>query len=300
VTRCLKGVTYFDAVSSVIATIRTVSKIRRALIARAGHKLVSADYSQIESRLLAHIAGIPQLKAAFAEGQDIHAMTASEMFGVPVEGMPADVRRRAKAINFGIIYGISAFGLRPRQSAGHFARGCRRLHQKIFRALSGHSRLYGSNEASRAGKGYVTTIFGRKCHYPRVTASNPSERAFNERVAINAPIQGSAADIIRRAMIRLDEALEQAKLSAKMLLQVHDELVFEVPDAEVEATIEVVRKVMAEAPHRCQGRAKLGRGALSGDESALVCRSITAMVRSCGCSSNVAISASKCHRVDAG
>ncbi len=222
-------------------------KIRRAFIARASHKLVSADYSQIELRLLAHIANIPQLKAAFAEGQDIHAMTAAEMFGVPVDGMPPEVRRRAKAINFGIIYGISAFGLAnqlgiSREEAGAYIK-------RYFERFPGIRTYMDQTKLFVREKGYVTTIFGRKCHYPRVTAANPSERAFNERAAINAPIQGSAADIIRRAMVRMDAALEQAKLSAKMLLQVHDELVFEVPDAEVEATIEVVRKVMADAPH---------------------------------------------------
>jgi DNA polymerase I len=222
-------------------------KIRRAFIARDGNKLISADYSQIELRLLAHIADIPQLKAAFAEGQDIHATTASEMFGVPVKGMPPEVRRRAKAINFGIIYGISAFGLAnqlgiPREEAGAYIK-------RYFERFPGIRAYMDQTKAIVREKGYVTTIFGRKCHYPRVTASNPSERAFNERAAINAPIQGSAADIIRRAMVRMDAALSQANLSAKMLLQVHDELVFEAPDAEVEATIDVVRKVMADAPH---------------------------------------------------
>jgi DNA polymerase-1 len=161
--------------------------------------------------------------------------------------MPPEVRRRAKAINFGIIYGISAFGLAnqlgiPREDAGAYIK-------KYFERFPGIRAYMDQTKFFVREKGYVTTIFGRKCHYPRVTASNPSERAFNERAAINAPIQGSAADIIRRAMIRMDAALEQAKLSANMLLQVHDELVFEVPDAEVAATIEVVRKVMAEAPH---------------------------------------------------
>ena len=222
-------------------------KIRCAFIAAEGNKLISADYSQIELRLLAHIADIPQLKAAFAEGQDIHATTASEMFGVPVKGMPPEVRRRAKAINFGIIYGISAFGLAnqlgiPREEAGAYIK-------RYFERFPGIRTYMDQTKAFVREWGYVTTIFGRKCHYPRVTASNPSERAFNERAAINAPLQGSAADIIRRAMVRMDAALRQAKLSAQMLLQVHDELVFEAPDSEVEATIEVVRKVMADAPH---------------------------------------------------
>jgi DNA polymerase-1 len=222
-------------------------KIRRAFIAQEGHKLISADYSQIELRLLAHIAEIPQLKAAFAEGQDIHAKTASEMFGVPVEGMPSEVRRRAKAINFGIIYGISAFGLAnqlgiPREEAGAYIK-------KYFERFPGIRTYMDETKKFARENGYVRTIFGRKCHYPRITASNPSERAFNERASINAPIQGSAADIIRRAMIRMEAALEKAKLSAQMLLQVHDELVFEVPDSEVAATIDLVRKVMADAPH---------------------------------------------------
>ncbi|RFB79729.1 DNA polymerase I [Methylovirgula sp. 4M-Z18] len=222
-------------------------KIRTAFIATPGHKLISADYSQIELRVLAHIADIPQLKKAFADGLDIHAMTASEMFGVPVAGMPSEIRRRAKAINFGIIYGISAFGLAnqlgiSREEAGAYIR-------KYFERFPGIREYMDVTKKTCREQGYVSTIFGRKCHYPRITASNPSERAFNERAAINAPIQGSAADIIRRAMVRMDDALAEAKLSALMLLQVHDELVFEVPDMEVEATIKVVRKVMENAPH---------------------------------------------------
>ena len=222
-------------------------KIRTAFVATPGHKLISADYSQIELRILAHIADIPQLKKAFDDGLDIHAMTASEMFGVPVKDMPSEIRRRAKAINFGIIYGISAFGLAnqlgiPREEAGAYIR-------KYFERCPGIRDYMERTKKICREQGYVTTVFGRKCHYPRITASNPSERAFNERAAINAPIQGSAADIIRRAMVRMDEALESAKLSAQMLLQVHDELVFEVPDDEVARTIEVVRKVMVDAPH---------------------------------------------------
>jgi DNA polymerase-1 len=221
-------------------------KIRRAFVAAPGHKLISADYSQIELRLLAHIADIAPLKQAFADELDIHAMTASEMFGVPILDMPSEVRRRAKAINFGIIYGISAFGLAnqlgiPREEAGAYIR-------KYFERFPGIRDYMEATKKRARADGYVRTIFGRKCHFPRINAANPSERAFNERASINAPIQGSAADIIRRAMTRMDEALARARLSARMLLQVHDELVFEAPDDEIEATMELAAKVMAEAP----------------------------------------------------
>ncbi len=221
-------------------------KIRRAFIATPGHKLVSADYSQIELRLLAEIADIPVLKQAFRDGLDIHAMTASEMFGVPVKGMPADIRRRAKAINFGIIYGISAFGLAnqlgiPREEASAYIK-------KYFERFPGIRAYMDETRDFCREHGYVVTLFGRKCHYPDIKASNPSHRAFNERAAINARLQGSAADIIRRAMARMDEALAEKKLSAQMLLQVHDELIFEVPDDEVAATLPVVQHVMQDAP----------------------------------------------------
>jgi DNA polymerase-1 len=161
--------------------------------------------------------------------------------------MPSEIRRRAKAINFGIIYGISAFGLAnqlgiPREEAGAYIK-------KYFERFPGIRDYMESTKKLCREQGYVTTIFGRKCHYPRITASNPSERAFNERAAINAPIQGSASDIIRRAMARMDDALVTNGLNAQMLLQVHDELVFEVPEAEIEKTVQVVRKVMVEAPH---------------------------------------------------
>ena len=220
-------------------------KIRKAFVAPPGRKLISADYSQIELRVLAHMADIPQLKKAFADGLDIHAMTASEMFGVPIDGMPAEVRRRAKAINFGIIYGISAFGLAnqlsiPREEAGAYIR-------KYFERFPGIQDYMDRMRGEARAVGYVTTIFGRKCHYPLNEARSQAERGFLERAAINAPIQGSAADIIRRAMIRMEEALAAHGLSAQMLLQVHDELVFEVPDAEVERTIPVICEVMERA-----------------------------------------------------
>jgi DNA polymerase I len=221
-------------------------KIRRAFIALPGTKLISADYSQIELRLLAEIADIEALKRAFREGTDIHAMTASEMFNVPVKGMPGEVRRRAKAINFGIIYGISAFGLAnqlgiSREEAGAYIK-------KYFERFPGIRAFMDATKEACRQTGYVTTLFGRKCHYPDILASNPSIRSFNERAAVNARLQGTAADIIRRAMIRMDEALANQRLAAQMLLQVHDELVFQVPQGEIERTIPVIKRVMEEAP----------------------------------------------------
>jgi DNA polymerase-1 len=221
-------------------------KIRRAFIATPGNKLVSADYSQIELRLLAEIAGIEQLRKAFREGLDIHAMTASEMFGVPIKNMPGEVRRRAKAINFGIIYGISAFGLANQLGIGREEAGT--YIRKYFERFPGIRDYMDETKAFAKKQGYVLTLFGRKCHYPDIGASNASIRSFNERAAVNATLQGSAADIIRRAMIRMDDALAAQKLAAKMLLQVHDELVFEVPEQEVEKTLPVVTKVMIDAP----------------------------------------------------
>jgi DNA polymerase I len=221
-------------------------KIRRAFIAAPGTKLVSADYSQIELRLLAEIAGIEQLRKAFRDGLDIHAMTASEMFGVPIKGMPPEIRRRAKAINFGIIYGISAFGLANQLGIGREEAGA--YIRKYFERFPGIRDYMEESKAFAKQNGYVLTLFGRKCHYPEIRASNASVRSFNERAAINARLQGSAADIIRRAMTRMDDVLTKKKLSAQMLLQVHDELVFEVPDAEVEKTLPVVTRVMVDAP----------------------------------------------------
>src|SRR3990172_5442850 len=220
--------------------------IRTAFIAETGMKLVSADYSQIELRVLAHIADIAQLKKTFADGLDIHAMTASEMFGVPVKNMAPEVRRRAKAINFGIIYGISAFGLAnqlgiSKEQAGQYIK-------TYFERFPGIRDYIEATKKRAHERGYVETIFGRRIHYPEINTKNPGVRGNLERAAINAPIQGSAADIIRRAMIRMPEALRHAHLrSARMLLQVHDELVFEVKDAEVEKTIATVRRVMEKA-----------------------------------------------------
>jgi DNA polymerase-1 len=221
-------------------------KIRTAFVAPPGSKLISADYSQIELRVLAHVADIPQLKKAFADGLDIHAMTASEMFGVPVKGMDPLVRRRAKAINFGIIYGISAFGLANQLSISR--EEAAQYIKTYFQRFPGIRDYMESTKKAARENGYVETIFGRRCHFPRINSPNPSERAFMERAAINAPIQGAAADIIRRAMIRMPAALAGAGLDAKMLLQVHDELVFEAIGAECEETMAVARKVMERAP----------------------------------------------------
>ena len=221
-------------------------RIRTAFVAAPGNKLISADYSQIELRVLAHVANIPQLTKAFADGLDIHAMTASEMFGVPIAGMDPSVRRRAKAINFGIIYGISAFGLAnqlsiSREEAGEYIR-------TYFKRFPGIKDYMEETKAKARAQSYVETIFGRRMHFPRINSPNPSEKAFLERASINAPIQGSAADIIRRAMIRMTPALQKADLKAKMLLQVHDELIFECPENEAAATCELVKKVMTAAP----------------------------------------------------
>jgi DNA polymerase-1 len=221
-------------------------EIRTAFIAERGHKLISADYSQIELRVLAHIAEIPQLRKAFDEGLDIHAMTASEMFGVPIKEMPAEVRRRAKAINFGIIYGISAFGLAAqlgiaKQEAGEYI-------TTYFKRFPGIRDYMETTKKRAHEQGYVETIFGRRVHYPEINTRNPSMRGFLERAAINAPIQGSAADIIRRAMIRMPAALKGAGLgSVRMLLQVHDELVFEAKASDVSKASPIITQVMEKA-----------------------------------------------------
>jgi DNA polymerase-1 len=220
-------------------------EIRTAFIAERGHKLISADYSQIELRVLAHVADIQQLRRAFAEELDIHAMTASEMFGVPIKDMPPEVRRRAKAINFGIIYGISAFGLAaqlgiPKQEAGDYI-------ATYFKRFPGIRDYMEATKRQAHEVGYVETIFGRRIHFPEINTRNPSVRGNLERAAINAPIQGSAADILRRAMIRMPAALEAAGLeSVRMLLQVHDELVFEASEADVAGALATIKHVMEE------------------------------------------------------
>jgi DNA polymerase-1 len=221
-------------------------KIRHAFVAETGFTFLSADYSQIELRLLAHVAGIDTLKRAFRENIDIHALTASQVFGVPAEGIDPQLRRRAKAINFGIIYGISPVGL-ARQLDIERGEAAAYIRAYFERYPGIRDYMKRTKEEARE-QGFVRTIFGRKCHTPGIRDKNPNRRAFAERAAINAPLQGAAADIIKRAMIAMEEALEAEGLGARMLLQVHDELLFEVPDSEIEATASVVKRVMEEAP----------------------------------------------------
>jgi len=214
-------------------------RIREAFVAAPGKTLVSLDYSQIELRILAHMADIPELRKAFADGVDIHAMTASEMFDVPLDGMTPEIRRKAKAINFGVIYGISGFGLArnlriPRTEAQGFI-------DRYFERFPGIRSYMDDTVRSAKEDGYVETLFGRKIHTPEINAKGP-QAGFSRRAAINAPIQGTAADVIRRAMIRMGGAI--SGLPAKMLLQVHDELIFEVEEDAVDATVDVARDVM--------------------------------------------------------
>jgi DNA polymerase-1 len=222
-------------------------KIRTAFVAAKGCKLLAADYSQIELRLLAHVADMDSLRDAFKKGTDIHALTASQVFGVPLDGMDGETRRRAKAINFGIVYGISAFGLANQLNIGRAEAAAYIV--EYFKQYPGIQDYMENTKDFCRRNGYVETIFGRRCHLPGINDRNQAKRGFNERAAINAPLQGAAADIIKRAMIRMPAALEKAGLKAAMLLQVHDELLFEVPDAELEATEAVVREVMKNAAH---------------------------------------------------
>jgi DNA polymerase-1 len=217
-------------------------KIREAFIAEPGHILLSVDYSQVELRLAAEMAGVKALKQAFRDDVDIHTLTASQVFGVPIDQVTPEIRRQAKAVNFGIIYGISGWGLAQQlgttaSEAGAF----------IKRYLNTFSEIqdYMERTKEEARKfGYVRTLMGRKCFILNINASNPGWRAGAERQAINAPLQGTAADIMKKAMIKIPPALKAANLNARMLLQVHDELIFEVPEAEIEQTKNLIKSQM--------------------------------------------------------
>ena len=220
-------------------------KIRGAFVPDEGFLLMSADYSQIELRLLAHVADVGPLRDAFRGGADVHAATAAQVFGAPAEGMDPLLRRRAKAINFGIVYGISAFGLARQLRIER--REAQAWIDAWFERYPGIREYMERAKAFARVNGYVETIFGRRCHVRGVADRNPARRNAAERQAINAPLQGSAADIVKRAMIRMRPALDAAGLAARMLLQVHDELVFEVPKDELEETAAVARRVMERA-----------------------------------------------------
>ena len=222
-------------------------KIRRAFVAEPGYRLLSLDYSQIELRLLAHMADIAVLKQAFWDGQDIHALTASQVFDIPLENMDSGIRRRAKAINFGIIYGISAFGL-ARQLKVEQSEAASYIKSYFERYPGIQDYMERTKQLCRE-HGYVQTLFGRRCHVPAIHDSNPARRNFSERAAINAPLQGTAADILKRAMIRVPQALEHHGLQDKafMLLTVHDELLFEVEESALDETTQVIKQVMESA-----------------------------------------------------
>jgi DNA polymerase-1 len=221
------------------------SRIRHAFIAEPGHVLLSADYSQIELRLLAHVADLAVLRDSFARGEDIHARTASEVFGVPMAGMDPMTRRRAKAINFGIIYGISGFGLA--RQLGITPGEAREYIARYFERYPGIRAYMERTKEEARIKGYVVSPFGRRCWVPGIADKHAARRAYAERQAINAPLQGGAADIIKRAMVRLPVALRAAGLRSRLLLQVHDELLLEAPEDEAEALAEVARRVMESA-----------------------------------------------------
>jgi DNA polymerase-1 len=217
-------------------------QIRDAFVAEPGNVILAADYSQIELRLAAHIADVPQLREAFARGDDIHSLTATELFGE----VNRDTRARAKTINFAILYGISRWGLAGRLDVS--ADEAQGMIDRYFERFPGINRYIAETLEGVKERGFTTTLFGRKTHFPRIKSKNQAERAGSERAAINAPIQGTSADIIKRAMVRMEPALAEAGLShVRMLMQVHDELVFELPEGDAEAARAVIERVMATA-----------------------------------------------------
>jgi DNA polymerase-1 len=217
-------------------------EIRAAFVAAPGMKLLSADYSQIELRLLAHLSGDPLLVRAFAQGEDIHTLTASEVFGVPAESMDKETRNRAKAVNFGIVYGISAFGLAAQLSIPQAE--ARAYIDRYFARYEGVKTFIEKTLEATRRTGSVHTMFGRMRPIPDIESRNPNQRGFAERTAVNTPLQGTAADLIKLAMIALDKKLAERKLRSRMVLQVHDELLFEVPENESEEVAELVRSEM--------------------------------------------------------
>jgi len=225
--------------------IRTAEgrRIREAFIAPTGHVLMSADYSQIELRIMAHISEDPGLLRAFAQGVDVHKATASEVFGVPVSEVSSEQRRYAKVINFGLIYGMGAFGLAS--NLGIEQKAARDYIDRYFARFAGVKRYMDETKARAAESGYVQTVFGRRLVLPEIRGGNGPRRAAAERQAINAPMQGTAADLIKLAMMAVQKALDDEQRATRMIMQVHDELVLEVPDAEVPWAQEALPRLMA-------------------------------------------------------
>jgi DNA polymerase-1 len=220
-------------------------RIRQAFIAPEGHSLVAADYSQIELRIMAHLSGDKSLLSAFAEERDVHQATAAEVLGIPLAEVSAEQRRSAKAVNFGLIYGMSAFGLA--RQLGISRTEAQRYVDLYFERYPGVKRYMDETRSSAREAGYVETVFGRRLYLPEIRSRNQALRQYAERSAINAPMQGTAADIIKRAMIAVDRWLQQSGTPARLIMQVHDELVLEVADGAVESTAEQVRQHMVRA-----------------------------------------------------
>jgi len=218
-------------------------RVREAFVAPPGCLLASADYSQIELRIMAHVSGDPGMRRAFAEGQDIHRATAGEVFGVPAAEVSSEQRRYAKAINFGLIYGMGAFGLS--QALGIEQKAARDYIDRYFQRFSGVRRYMDETKASAAQLGYVETLFGRRIVLPEIRGGNGPRRSAAERQAINAPMQGTAADLIKLAMIAVQKAIDDEGRATRMIMQVHDELVFEVPHDEVDWAREALPRLMA-------------------------------------------------------
>jgi len=220
-------------------------RIREAFIAEPGNLLLSADYSQVELRILAHLSGDEGLITAFNAGIDIHTRTASELYGVSLDQVTTEMRRTAKTVNFGVIYGMSAYGLSEALNIDR--RDAEKYIQQYFDRHPGVKKYIKDILAEAKEKGYVTTLFGRKRSVPELNSHNRNIQQQGQRLAVNSPIQGTAADIIKIAMIRIRKSLHNQKINAKMILQVHDELLFEVPEAELKAVVEIARGNMEEA-----------------------------------------------------
>ncbi len=221
------------------------NKVRAAFVATPGMKLISADYSQIELRILSHVANIGQLKKAFAENRDIHAQTASQIFDIPIEHMEPDVRRKAKAINFGIIYGISSFGLARQLNITK--KEAATYIEKYFKEYPGIQKYMSETIEFAKGNGFVSNLLGRKCFLPNINSKDHTLRSFSERAAINAPMQSLASDIVKIAMILLNKTLSSRNMKTKMILQIHDELIFESPEAEVNSAMTIIKSIMQSA-----------------------------------------------------